>query len=438
MAHCLCTCMNNALLMKWFAISLFLLLAASSCKTNAFKKSSYHEQYGNKLSDAGLRHTALGRSWFTAAESALRSPLEISLPFNQSGYFSAEKHFAIGLSFQAQRGSKLLFRLKKNPVSNFTIYCEIWKRSNDEPELVMAADTSQTEFELEIEEAGRYILRMQPELLQSGEYNISVSVGPGLGFPVAGKSKIGSFWGAERDGGGRSHEGIDIFAPRRTPALAAADGKVLRVEEYQLGGKVVFFRPRDKHLSLYYAHLDEQLVEPGQKLKAGDTLGLIGNTGNARSTPPHLHFGIYATGGAIDPLAFVDPVVKKAPAVTHQTKTLQMAHRTTGAVKLQNGLSIGANNIVLPRAGNDQFYIVDVPGSGTFAVPKGFLQAADKALRERPVRDSVHLLEQPMANSPRMLLLPAGRNVSVLGLNGGFSFVRVGETEGWLSSSDLK
>ncbi len=58
--------------------------------------------------------------------------------------------------------------------------------------------------------------------------------------------------------------------------------------------------------SLYYAHLDTQLVSSGERVRAGDTLGLVGNSGNARTTAPHLHFGIYVRGeGAVNPLPFV-------------------------------------------------------------------------------------------------------------------------------------
>ena len=75
-------------------------------------------------------------------------------------------------------------------------------------------------------------------------------------------------------------------------------------------------RPAGKDYTLYYAHLDEQLATDGQSVRAGDTIGLIGNTGNARSTPPHLHFGIYTFGEAIDPLPFVNPNIKEPPAIT--------------------------------------------------------------------------------------------------------------------------
>ena len=58
--------------------------------------------------------------------------------------------------------------------------------------------------------------------------------------------------------------------------------------------------------SIYYAHLDSILVQSGSRVKRGDTLGLVGNTGNAQTTAPHLHFGVYANGrAAVNPLPFI-------------------------------------------------------------------------------------------------------------------------------------
>jgi hypothetical protein len=74
-------------------------------------------------------------------------------------------------------------------------------------------------------------------------------------------------------------------------------------------------RVADRTISLYYAHLDKQLVEAGQRVKKGDTLGLVGNTGNARFTPSHLHFGIYNYHGAVDPWPFVNKAIKTADEV---------------------------------------------------------------------------------------------------------------------------
>lgn len=132
-------------------------------------------------------------------------------------------------------------------------------------------------------------------------------------FPVTGKkSKIGSFWGAVRDGGRRKHEGIDIFAPKKTPVVAVTDGIVTSVGNGGRGGKTVWLRSLDNGFTYYYAHLDQQFVHFGQIVKKGQAIGSVGNTGNARLTPPHLHFGIYTAKGAVNPL----PYVKGLPRIT--------------------------------------------------------------------------------------------------------------------------
>lgn len=131
-------------------------------------------------------------------------------------------------------------------------------------------------------------------------------------FPIAGKSNIGSYWGDSRDAGGRKHEGIDIFATRGTAVVAVAEGYVLEVTEDGIGGKSVTIQSEDYTWRSYYAHLDMQKVVKGQLVKKGQLIGTVGNTGNATSTPPHLHFGIYEHTGAIDPL----PYIKTSPKIS--------------------------------------------------------------------------------------------------------------------------
>jgi peptidoglycan LD-endopeptidase LytH len=96
--------------------------------------------------------------------------------------------------------------------------------------------------------------------------------------------------------------------------VSATDGVVTRVGEGGLGGRVVWVWNPARGLLLYYAHLDEQLVRTGEPVRRGDILGTVGNTGNARTTPPHLHFGIYHRGiGAIDPYWFIAPKQVTSP-----------------------------------------------------------------------------------------------------------------------------
>ena len=124
-----------------------------------------------------------------------------------------------------------------------------------------------------------------------------------LSMPVEGvrPASLRDTWHAPRDGGGRRHEGLDIFAPRGRPVRSATEGIVLQVGTNPLGGQVVWVMGpgAQRH---YYAHLDRFAgVRAGQRVEAGTVLGYVGTTGNARGTPPHLHYGIYTAGGAISP-----------------------------------------------------------------------------------------------------------------------------------------
>lgn len=125
-----------------------------------------------------------------------------------------------------------------------------------------------------------------------------------LPIPVSGVDAVDlvDTWAAAR-GGDRSHEGIDIFAERGTPVVSTTRGVVGAVRERGLGGRHVWVRGPglENH---YYAHLDDwaEGLAAGDVVLPGDVLGYVGDSGNARGTPPHLHYGIYDEGGALDPL----------------------------------------------------------------------------------------------------------------------------------------
>lgn len=97
--------------------------------------------------------------------------------------------------------------------------------------------------------------------------------------------------------GGRTHNAIDIAAPRGTPLVAVADGTVTRTTWNVLGGRTLYLRSADGRTDYYYAHLDS--YEPGitehVAVRRGDRLGTVGSTGNARG--PHLHFQVLTVGG---------------------------------------------------------------------------------------------------------------------------------------------
>jgi peptidoglycan LD-endopeptidase LytH len=238
-------------------ISPILLLVACisfSCSTTLHKifdsNKTPHEKYAEKLEDKNLDDTPEGRAWLAASRKALEFPQSIQLPYRQIGYFQANKPRSLGLKFRAKQGERLTFTLSKK-LTAFLIYSDLFKANNPDAAPVLSADTSSSQFSFDVEETGEYVLRLQPELFRSGDYNLSISVGPSLSFPVSyTKANIGSFWGDDREGGKRSHEGIDIFAPKLTQAIAVADGYVTGVREGGIGGKTVWLRPEGKLYSL--------------------------------------------------------------------------------------------------------------------------------------------------------------------------------------------
>ncbi|WP_425466664.1 M23 family metallopeptidase [Pigmentiphaga humi] len=123
-----------------------------------------------------------------------------------------------------------------------------------------------------------------------------------LPVPVEGvrPASLRDTWSAPR-ADGRRHEGIDIFARRGTAIRSATEGIVTRIGTNTLGGNTVWVMGPGGQMH-YYAHLERYAtLARGQRIQAGTPLGYVGNSGNARDTPPHLHYGIYETGGAINP-----------------------------------------------------------------------------------------------------------------------------------------
>jgi len=160
--------------------------------------------------------------------------------------------------------------------------------------------------------AGTYVVQVRALPSSVGAFGFALNRRAPLDFPVATDraDAVRSFFGDMRDGGKRDHHGIDIFASRGTDVLAAADGIVARVGRSTRGGLHVWQRAEDatggRLGSLYYAHLDSVAVLAGTRVARGEVIGTVGNTGNARTTPPHLHFGWYRRfRGPEDPLALV-------------------------------------------------------------------------------------------------------------------------------------
>jgi murein DD-endopeptidase MepM/ murein hydrolase activator NlpD len=134
-------------------------------------------------------------------------------------------------------------------------------------------------------------------------------------FPVYGPSAYGDSFGAPRgDVSGGWHHGDDIFAPLGAPILAVADGTVFSVGWNDIGGWRLWLRDSAGN-EFYYAHLSAYtaLAVDGRHVHAGDVLGFVGNTGDAATTPFHLHFEVHPVSllflgydGAVNPTQYLD------------------------------------------------------------------------------------------------------------------------------------
>ena len=125
-----------------------------------------------------------------------------------------------------------------------------------------------------------------------------VSVPPAgrLLVPVQGMpaSALADTWGQARSAGAREHHAIDIVAPRGTAVIAAAAGTVEKIFESRDGGHTVYIRRVDPSWLDYYAHLDAYApdLREGAVVRAGDSIGSVGASGDASAEAPHLHYEV--------------------------------------------------------------------------------------------------------------------------------------------------
>jgi peptidoglycan LD-endopeptidase LytH len=113
--------------------------------------------------------------------------------------------------------------------------------------------------------------------------------------PIGAPNGFIDSWGFPRSGG-RTHQGVDMFAVHGMPLYAVADGVIRRVWNNRLGGLSIDLIDTDGH-RYYYAHLSAAHVTAGQHVRAGEVIGANGNSGNARTTPPHLHWQFHPNDG---------------------------------------------------------------------------------------------------------------------------------------------
>lgn len=403
-----------------------------------------HERYAFRLQEAGLDAAALGRLWERAADRALREAPRVEAPFRETGFLESARPDAVGYRFAAQAGQRLTFEIRLEPATNAELFLDLFRAPADTgaaPVRVASADSGALRLVHEPARDGTYIIRVQPELLRGGRYTLTATRAPTLAFPVHGvdPSAVRSYFGDPRDGGRREHHGIDIFARRGTPVIAATSGVVRSVRTTPLGGRVVWLRDAQRGQSLYYAHLEVQLVARGERVEPGDTVGLVGNSGNARTTPPHLHFGIYRRGvGPMDPMPAVRPLpVDPPPLFAADPGTVRRV--AADDLRLRAGPDPMAPELgrldrevpvqVLAVAGG--WLRVELP-DGRRGFLAGRLTEPASPIRTASVDSAAPLRELPSAESAEVSRLAPGDRVDVLGRVDDHLYVRAGDRAAWL------
>jgi peptidoglycan LD-endopeptidase LytH len=416
----------------------------------ALQPPSPHEAYTRALESAGLHDTALGRAWIDAARVALAAPVAVDPPFEEVFYVDPSAPRALAYAVTVRRGQRLVVEVALVSDTPGRVFVDLFEPDQARPDgrPAASAEDMSTSVDHPAPRDGALVVRVQPELLRGGELRVRTVAEAALVMPVEGATarSIQGLFAAPRDGGRRVHEGIDIFAPRGTPVLAAAGGFVSSVGENPLGGRVVWLRD-GRGYTHYYAHLDTQLVQAGTRVRAGDVLGTVGNTGNARTTAPHLHFGIYGRReGAIDPRWFVQPVPQEPSAPAFAVEGLgswvrvtrdRTALRTAPGAAYEARATLPAHTAAAVLGAAGPWVRIELPDGRA-----GFVQTAQvtrtQPWRRARTRSPAPLLASPTAAAPARRTLDAREAVEVLGRFDDYLLVRLDQDEhGWLDAAQV-
>lgn len=432
------------------ALGILLLAACEQVEQvqDHFRDLTPHESYAASLEQAGLDETALGRAWMEAGDRALRTALPVTPPFEEHGFLAPEEPGAIAYRIHVPRGRRLSAAVDLDTDEGTRVFVELFRLASDGEDParpLVSIDSVPGAFVHEPWRGGDFVLRLQPELLRGGRFHVTIQLEAQLAFPVEGHGvrAIQSVFGVARDGGRREHHGVDIFAPRGTPVLAAAAGTINRVEVTNLGGKVVWLRDPVRNANLYYAHLDSQAVRSGERVEIGDTLGFVGNTGNARTTPPHLHFGVYRRGeGPVDPFPFLDPPPAALRILTADLDRLgTWARVTSEGIRLRASPSLRGeilrelerHTALRVLGGSGEYYRVRLPDGTAGWVAARLTESTDDPVSADVASAEGRILLHPSHDAPVVATVPAGEEVAVYGRYGHYLYVRGREGRaGWI------
>jgi murein DD-endopeptidase MepM/ murein hydrolase activator NlpD len=434
------------------------VLSTSACDQvdqirNELRDQTPHEAYLESLRAVNLAETALGTLWASAAVRSLTDAPTITLPFEEEGFLFAGTPEARSYRVELRRGQRLSIDADLDGGDPFRFFIDVYRMPEDasqSPLPVLSSEFDSEGLEYVSTRRAEYVVRLQPELLRGGRYRVVLRVDASITFPVAQRDTraVLSFFGDSRDGGRRGHRGVDIFAPRGTPVLSATNGRVYRVETTRIGGKVVWVRDSDEQQRVYYAHLDSQVVRTGMDVERGTVLGFVGNTGNARTTPPHLHFSVYSRGavrGAVDPWYYLYQPSQTLPDASaplehlgEWTRTVNDGIRLRGAPssRAEVVLELEESTPLRVLAASGSWYRVRLPDGRDGFVAARLTEAVVQPLRNQFIESASALFSSPSPIAPVMEDVEAGTEVAVLGSYEGFLYVQSpGGSTGWLAGA---
>lgn len=430
----------------YFTILVVILTGCKNVQQGLFTKQSPHEEYQSKLEESGLDSYRLGQGWMDAASNVLSNPVGVEIPFSEALVFDFHLVSAASYKLFLREGQHLVVLVEPEQHDTSHIFIDIFRHNNDKLDLIAYAEKDSLGLDYSIRRDGEYIIRIQPELMTQGLFTVYMFTSASLNFPVPGEdlNSISSFFGDPRDGGRRRHEGVDVFAPRGTPVLAAGPGRITRTGTNRLGGKVIWVNDAKRGYNYYYAHLDSQLVKPGMRVNTGDTLGLIGNTGNAITTPPHLHFGIYAYGrGSIDPYVFFHqtemPVIdslqiKQLAGMWASTTATKSNFRAAPATDAKVDTVLAVNTPLLIKGIAGEWLRVELPeGMGGF-VHQSLVQAIPQAIHEYQAAKKKIIRKRPSIVAPATGFVNADEAIAVYNEYNSWQLVLSGNEFGWIEA----
>jgi len=419
--------------MKYALMILIVLLGVVALYFKDQVLLSPHDSYYSALLRENLKATA--ERWKMEAEESLTAPLPISLPYSERRLFEADYVQPITFTFDLKTDELIQVNIFPSINTRAEVFVDVFyvKDAATEPTRIGSMAVKEQQLKIAAEHTGHYLVRIQPSHAAQGLMDIAINSPLRYGFPVdtERENTVQSVFGVDRDGGARRHDGIDIFAPRGTPVIAAEAGQVTRVGNTTRGGKNVWVSGDQR--SFYYAHLDSIAVSPGSRVMRGEILGTVGNTGNAVTTNPHLHFGIYKFAqGAVDPLPLVG---RKKSVTTYVPPRVELAPRwlsvKTEKTNLRSGPSLKTTSVAsLMRAELVQVdsvagdWLRVTTGEGT----KGFIA---RSLTQMPPESLLTLTENyvafylPEDTAPVVGNFSAGDKLPTLGKFGSFAWVKM-------------